>query len=710
MKRIFSYISILTLILLVSTCAKVNVFREPPDSPVIDSIAPASGVVGTQIRLYGSGFSFYPSENILSINGVRVRVDSPASSNIMLATIIDSTGTGPVHIKVHDKESDGPIFTFNQTDPNGPVITNINPTSGWDYTTTSVVIKGLRFGTNPDSLVVKFDNLIASVQQISDTQLVVAPPTHAPGYATVTVIVKEKISNGVQYQYVNPNVPVITRINPTSGWDYTTTSVVISGSHFGTDQNSIVVKFDTSTASVQLVKDTQLVVAPPTHTAGPVTVTVIVKGAVSNGVQYTYINPNNPLITRISPTSGWDYTTTSVIISGSHFGTDQNSITVKFDNLAASVQSVKDTQLIVAPPTHAAGAVTVTVTVNGNASNGVQYTYVTPGGIEYSGTVQLSEARELLAAAGAGNKIVIAGGVGVSSVFSKTVDIYDVSSNTWATAQLSQGRENLVAAAAGNKVVFAGGDAGGYSSLFFAPLDAVDIYDVSTNTWSTAQLSQPRSNLAAAAAGNKIVFAGGVFRTFNGYSNVVDIYDVSTNTWSTAQLSEARAQLVAAAAGNKIVFAGGANSDFSLSKTVDIYDVSTNTWSTAQLTETKNQLAAAAAGNKIVFAGGGNGTYSTTADIYDVSTNTWSTAPFNEGRGDLAAAGAGSKIAFGGGYGSAGSSQTVDIYDVLTNTWTTLQLSEARYFLAGAAAGNKIIFAGGYNAAVSKTVDIFTVH
>lgn len=41
-----------------------------------------------------------------------------------------------------------------------------------------------------------------------------------------------------------------------------------------------------------------------------------------------------------------------------------------------------------------------------------------------------------------------------------------------------------------------------------------------------------------------------------GYLKSVDIYDVTTNTFSTAELSEARDRLAAAAIGNKILFAG----------------------------------------------------------------------------------------------------------------------------------------------------------
>ena len=41
------------------------------------------------------------------------------------------------------------------------------------------------------------------------------------------------------------------------------------------------------------------------------------------------------------------------------------------------------------------------------------------------------------------------------------------------------------------------------------------------------------------------------------YSNVVDVYNVTTGAWSTAQLSVARIGLAAASVGNVALFAGG---------------------------------------------------------------------------------------------------------------------------------------------------------
>jgi hypothetical protein len=46
--------------------------------------------------------------------------------------------------------------------------------------------------------------------------------------------------------------------------------------------------------------------------------------------------------------------------------------------------------------------------------------------------------------------------------------------------------------------------------------------------------------------------------TAGAYSAVVDVYNVATGAWSTAQLSVGRVFLVAASIGNVALFAGGA--------------------------------------------------------------------------------------------------------------------------------------------------------
>jgi hypothetical protein len=72
---------------------------------------------------------------------------------------------------------------------------------------------------------------------------------------------------------------------------------------------------------------------------------------------------------------------------------------------------------------------------------------------------------------------------------------------------------------------------GGYIQVY----TTVNIYDVSTNSLSAKQLYAPRNEIAVTTLGNKIFFAGGiVFEDVITYSyhSEVEIYDVSTDTWS----------------------------------------------------------------------------------------------------------------------------------------------------------------------------------
>ncbi len=66
-------------------------------------------------------------------------------------------------------------------------------------------------------------------------------------------------------------------------------------------------------------------------------------------------------------------------------------------------------------------------------------------------------------------------------------------------------------------------------------------------------LSQARDGIGVASAGNKLLFAGG-FIPPGTPSSRVDVYDLTTQTWSTAELREARSGITAIGAGDRIFF------------------------------------------------------------------------------------------------------------------------------------------------------------
>ena len=317
----------------------------------------------------------------------------------------------------------------------------------------------------------------------------------------------------------------------------------------------------------------------------------------------------------------------------------------------------------------------------------------------------LSQARAGIAVASAGNKIVFAGAASYSGQTnpSTRVDIFDISNNSWSTAELSVARQDFAVVASGNKIFFAGGWEGNWWE-FPVMFTNVDIYDVTTNSWSVEHLSEPRAWIGAASAGNKVFFAGGIDSPNYNYqaSSKVDIYDTQTNSWSTVALSSPRSNLSTQIAGNKIYFAGGVRDiSWTPQATIDVYDINTGTWSVSSMSEPKYNMKSYATGSKIFWAGGeslnsqGHIT-SGIVEIKDVITQSTSFTCLFEPKAwwhnDQKAVVKNNQIIFF----TNGFSNKFDIYDLVSNSWRIGQLNEVIGGAAVISVNNTIYVAGGY--------------
>jgi hypothetical protein len=163
--------------------------------------------------------------------------------------------------------------------------------------------------------------------------------------------------------------PIITSLSPTSGT--VGTPVTITGTNFGSPQGTSTVTFNGTTATVTSWSATTIATSVPTGIpAGNVNVVVTVNGVASNSVNFMV----SPSITSLSPTIG--QVGTPVTISGTNFGSPQGTSTVTFNGTKAMVTSWSAGSIATSVPT---GATTgnVVVTVNGVASNGVNFTATT---------------------------------------------------------------------------------------------------------------------------------------------------------------------------------------------------------------------------------------------------------------------------------------------------------------------------------------------
>lgn len=138
------------------------------------------------------------------------------------------------------------------------------------------------------------------------------------------------------------------------------------------------------------------------------------------------------------------------------------------------------------------------------------------------------------------------------------MDIYDTAADSWTTLGLPDIRPFAGVAAVGNKIIVAGG-----MNLDNTPSSQVDIYDLSTGTWAMASLSLPRAflNNAASMCGKAFFAGGGNFNLNAGAwttaTNQVDIYDSATGEWTTDYLIHPVVNHSVIASGGHLLVAGG---------------------------------------------------------------------------------------------------------------------------------------------------------
>ncbi|MGB3074567.1 MAG: PKD domain-containing protein [Chitinophagales bacterium] len=286
--------------------------------------------------------------------------------------------------------------------------------------------------------------------------------------------------------------------------------------------------------------------------------------------------------------------------------------------------------------------------------------------------------------------------------YSKNVDVYNATTNTWSTLFLTKNREVGGAGAAGDKIVFAGGTGRSDISGPVYMYSTADIFDVNTGVRTSGKLSKARSNIAVGASGNKIVFAGGWFwdMSYNTISsNTVDIYDVSTGLWTKTTLSLKRENIAVAVISSKIIFAGGTGGNLGGAvKNVDIYDASADSWTTSNLPTARYSMKSVVIGTNAYFAGGAYDPAENEVDIYNTVANSWSTIYMPTALSGYSMSVINDKIYFAGGYitATATYSNLIQIYDPATATWTFDYLSLGRNNIKALTCGNKGYFAGGY--------------
>nr|WP_162847063.1 MBG domain-containing protein [Mucilaginibacter gracilis] len=238
----------------------------------------------------------------------------------------------------------------------------------------------------------------------------------------------------------------------------------------------------------------------------------------------------------------------------------------------------------------------------------------------------MATARGQHAAVAANNKIYVWGGFTGNGGEFNSLEIYDVTANSWsAGADYPTNTRGQASALGDNNTIYS---ISGYSS---GVVSGSYKYTPSTNTWSVlASIPSPVWEAGAAAAPNgKIYVFGG-----EGALTSTQIYDPATNTWSLgADLPVTCQGHGAVLDANGLFHIIGGSDGNSAVNTHLVYNPVTNTWTTAAVLPIGiNQAGVTLGSDGNIYVVGGklshynnNGAFYNSVYVYHPTTNTWTT-------------------------------------------------------------------------------------
>jgi CHAP domain/Kelch motif len=309
-------------------------------------------------------------------------------------------------------------------------------------------------------------------------------------------------------------------------------------------------------------------------------------------------------------------------------------------------------------------------------------------------------------------KVLIAGGYDATGGNVNTTRIYTDGSGGTGSWSNKAGMSKKRATFALQPVTVSGGAtkvlaAGGASASCSCITNTSELYDESSNTWSSAaSMNQNREIFASSLLSDGRVLVTGGSPDDTSKLSSTEIYDPVANTWTTkASLNTARfyhqqVTFTDSNGNSKVMVIGGMTSSTSFSTSTEIYDSSANTWTAGpSLSYGRNRFKAILLNDgRILVAGGESSTY-THSEVYNPSTNSWTTyttpitVRYYPGAVALGS-GAGYKVLLAGG---SPATSTSLLFDPYANSWstTTSMNNTARYLYTFVLLNNGNVIAGG---------------
>lgn len=193
--------------------------------PIITSLSPTSGPVGTSVVITGTGFGATQSTSTVAFNGTTATPLSWSGTSVV-APVPPGAATGNVVVTVGGFSSSGQNFTVTSTVA-APSITSLSPSSG--PVGTAVTIAGANFGSTRGTSTVKFNGTAATPTSWGTNSITVPVPTGATT-GNVVVTVGGLSSNAVLFTLAPATLQITSPANGTVFAPGQSFSVSVAGS------------------------------------------------------------------------------------------------------------------------------------------------------------------------------------------------------------------------------------------------------------------------------------------------------------------------------------------------------------------------------------------------------------------------------------------------------------------------------------------------
>ncbi len=210
----------------------------------------------------------------------------------------------------------------------------------------------------------------------------------------------------------------------------------------------------------------------------------------------------------------------------------------------------------------------------------------------------------------ADGKIYVAGGVENGGPLNRA-EVFDPTTNIWSSIATMPTTRALATAATADGQIYV---LGGYASFGASTASTInERYDPGTDSWQTmAPMLRPRQGASAVALGGKIYLFGGIDGSGlpNTFWDIVDVYDPIADAWQelSTRMPTPRSDAGAAIHGNRIFLVGGTNLSSSFLTAFEAYDPVADTWSSLDTTNLlPRSTIGAAVLDDIFYVVGGNG-------------------------------------------------------------------------------------------------------